>query len=85
DLNISLTITRDGEQIFRGDTSTSLMKRTCEELAEWLQRHTYVPNMTTVLTGTAIVPPPEFTLQEGDIVSITIDGIGTLENDVITV
>ncbi len=85
DLNISLAITRNGEQIFRGETSTSLMKRTCEELADWLQRHTYVPNMTTVLTGTAIVPPPEFTLQEGDIVSITIDGIGTLENDVIGV
>ena len=41
--------------------------------------------MTTVLTGTSIVPPPDFTLQEGDGVTITIEGIGTLVNDVIVV
>jgi 2-dehydro-3-deoxy-D-arabinonate dehydratase len=41
--------------------------------------------MTTVLTGTAIVPPPDFTLEEGDVVLITIDGIGTLENGVVVV
>jgi 2-dehydro-3-deoxy-D-arabinonate dehydratase len=41
--------------------------------------------MTAVLTGTAIVPPPEFTLQEEDIVTMSISGIGTLENDVVVV
>jgi 2-keto-4-pentenoate hydratase/2-oxohepta-3-ene-1,7-dioic acid hydratase in catechol pathway len=41
--------------------------------------------MTTVLTGTAIVPPPEFTLEEGDVVIITIENIGTLENEVMQV
>jgi 2-dehydro-3-deoxy-D-arabinonate dehydratase len=41
--------------------------------------------MTTVLTGTSIVPPPEFSLQEGDIVSITIEGVGTLENPAVFV
>jgi fumarylacetoacetate (FAA) hydrolase family protein len=44
-----------------------------------------VPELTTVLTGTSIVPPPEFTLQAGDTVIITIDEIGTLENSVIQV
>jgi 2-keto-4-pentenoate hydratase/2-oxohepta-3-ene-1,7-dioic acid hydratase in catechol pathway len=38
-----------------------------------------------VLTGTAIVPPPEFTLEEGDVVIITIENIGTLENEVMQV
>jgi len=38
-----------------------------------------------VLTGTAIVPPPEVTLEEGDEVSIQIEGIGVLENDVVVV
>ena len=41
--------------------------------------------MTAVLTGTSIVPPPDFTLDEGDVVSIEIDGIGVLENDVVVV
>ena len=84
-LNITCVIERDGEEVFSGETNTSLMARTCEDLADWLQRHNVVPNMTAVLTGTAIVPPPEFTLQEGDIVTISIDGIGTLENDVVEV
>jgi 2-dehydro-3-deoxy-D-arabinonate dehydratase len=35
------------------------------------------------MTGTGIVPPSEFTLEAGDEVSITIDGIGTLTNPVI--
>ena len=62
-----------------------MMARRFEDLALWLQRSNPVPNMTAVLTGTAIVPPPDFTLQEGDVVSINIDGIGTLENDVVEV
>ena len=84
-LGIASTITRDGAQVFSGETSTSQMSRRCEELADWLQRHNLVPNMTTVLTGTAIVPPLDFTLQEGDIVTISIESIGVLENDVMVV
>ncbi len=79
---IRCTVSRDAEEIFQGETSTTLMARTFEELAGWLQRSNSVPNTTVVLTGTAIVPPPDFTLQEEDIVTITIEGIGTLENDV---
>jgi len=84
-LGVSCVIFRDGEEVFSGETSTSQMARTCEELADWIQRHNFMPNMTTVLTGTAIVPPPEFTLEESDVVVITIEGIGTLENEVIVV
>ncbi|MXY47064.1 MAG: fumarylacetoacetate hydrolase [Chloroflexi bacterium] len=84
-LDVSCTITRDGEQVFSGSTNTSQMARTCQELADWLQRHNDVPNMTAVLTGTSIVPPPDFTLQEGDTVTIAIANIGTLVNDVIVV
>ena len=85
DLSIACTITRNGEDVWHDETSTSEMARSCEELADWLQRYNYVPNMTAVLTGTAIVPPPEFTLQEEDIVTMSISGIGTLENDVVVV
>ena len=85
DLAVQCVIFRDGEEVFSGETSTSQMARTCDELADWLQRHNVVLNMTAVLTGTAIVPPPDFTLQEGDVVEITIEGIGTLANDVVEV
>ena len=85
DLEVGCSITRAGEEVWSDRTSTSLMARSCEELADWLQRHNFVPNMTTVLTGTAIVPPPEFSLKEDDVVTITIDGIGVLENTVIEV
>ncbi len=84
-LEIGCSITRDGGEVWSERTSTSLMARTCEELADWLQRHNLVPDLTTVLTGTAIVPPPEFTLREGDVVTITIEGIGVLENEVMEV
>ena len=84
-LGIRCEIRRDGKAVFEGETSTSSMARSCEELADWLLRHNTVPNMTTVLTGTAIVPPPEVTLEEGDEVSIEIEGIGVLENDVVVV
>jgi 2-dehydro-3-deoxy-D-arabinonate dehydratase len=84
-LAVRCVVSRNGEEVFGGETSTSLMARRCEDLAEWLQRSNVVPNMTAVLTGTAIVPPPDFTLREGDVVTISIDGIGTLENDVVVV
>ena len=80
-LAITCAILRNGEIVWSDQTSTSQMARTCEELADWLQRHNYVPDLTTVLTGTAIVPPPEFTLMEGDVVRISVEGIGELENE----
>ena len=84
-LGVQCLIVRDTETVFEGTTSTSDMARTCLELADWLQRSNRVPEMTTVLTGTSIVPPPDFSLQPGDNVIITIDEIGTLENSVIQV
>ena len=84
-LNVGLQIERDGEVAFEGSSNTSLMKRDCNYLADWLQRHNPVPNGTTVCTGTGTIPPPEFTLAEGDLVRISIDKIGTLVNRVVQV
>ena len=84
-LRISMSIERGGERAFSGETSTSEMKRSCAEIADWLQRHNPVPNGTTVLTGTPLIPPPDFTLSEGDVVSIEIEGIGTLVNTAVVV
>jgi 2-dehydro-3-deoxy-D-arabinonate dehydratase len=85
DLSVRCVVSREGTEVFAGETSTSLMARKCEELSDWLHRHNTIPNMTAVLTGTPVVPPPDFTLAEGDVVTIEIQGIGTLENDVVVV
>ena len=84
-LNIECAISRKENLVFAETTSTSLLTRSFEDLVNWLQLHNTVPDMTSLLTGTAIVPPPEFTLIQNDVVKITIDQIGTLENTVIEV
>tara|TARA_Y100000996_G_scaffold411393_2_gene395463 strand:+ start:5245 stop:6153 length:909 start_codon:yes stop_codon:yes gene_type:complete len=84
-LEVTCTIVRANKQVFSGTTSTSEMARTCEEISDWLQRSNTVPDFTTVLTGTSIVPSPDFTLAEGDVVKIEISSIGILENTVVKV
>ena len=56
------------------------MKRSADELVEYLFRDNTFPDGCVLLTGTGVVPPDEFTLVQGDLVAIAIDGIGTLEN-----
>ncbi|MFN0051012.1 MAG: fumarylacetoacetate hydrolase family protein [Planctomycetales bacterium] len=80
---ITLVIQRQGSQAFRGETNLGQLKRTFEELIDWLFRDNSFPDGVILLTGTGIVPPNEFTLQAGDVVSIDITGIGTLTNPVV--
>jgi 2-dehydro-3-deoxy-D-arabinonate dehydratase len=81
-VQIKLEIDRDGKRAFEGTTTLSQMKRTPENLVEWLGREISFPHGAVLLTGTGIVPPDEFTLAIGDEVRITVDGIGTLTNRV---
>ncbi|WP_247729859.1 fumarylacetoacetate hydrolase family protein [Halovivax limisalsi] len=85
DLDLSMTIRRSGAVVYDGSTATSELVRTCEELVSHLRRHNTLPETTVLLTGTSLVPDDDFTLQDGDVVSISIEGIGTLENPVSTV
>ena len=57
-------------------------KRRCEELVDWLGRYNPIPPGTVLSTGTGILVPDEHALQPGDVVTITIDPIGTLRNPV---
>ncbi|WP_129115439.1 fumarylacetoacetate hydrolase family protein [Halegenticoccus tardaugens] len=85
DLTMSLTIERDREVVYEGSTSTSEMATSCESLVDYLGRHNTLPETLVLLTGTALVPPESFTLEEGDLVSIDIDHIGRLVNDTVVV
>ena len=79
---IRLSILRNGEIIFAGEISINRMKRKHKELADYLFRETSFPHGVYLMTGTGIVPPDHFTLNVGDEIKISIDGIGTLVNTV---
>ncbi len=82
-LPIRLEIHRDGAEAFSGDTGTDRMKRTFGDLVSWLCRENEFPHGAFLCTGTGLVPGDEFTLQAGDVVRISIEGIGCLENPVV--
>lgn len=81
-LTVRLTIRRGGAVIFEGETNTSKMNRHLAELAGYLGRHNDFPYGAVLLTGTGIVPEDDFTLRDGDVVAVEIEGIGTLANTV---
>jgi 2-dehydro-3-deoxy-D-arabinonate dehydratase len=77
---ISLSVTRDNRQCFKGATSLAELKRPLHELVEYLFRESSFPAGCFLMTGTGIVPPAAFSLQPGDEIAITVDRIGTLVN-----
>lgn len=79
---ISLWVSRAGDVVVEGRTSLAELKRSPEELVSYLFRQNSFPAGCYLLTGTGIVPAADFTLEKGDRIAITIDGIGTLENTV---
>jgi 2-dehydro-3-deoxy-D-arabinonate dehydratase len=80
---ISLEIVRDGRTEFSGATTLAELKRSPATLVEYLFRDNSFPFGAFLMTGTGIVPPNSFTLASGDRIRITIDPIGTLENEVV--
>jgi 2-dehydro-3-deoxy-D-arabinonate dehydratase len=82
-VEISIRIQRGGRTEFEGSTRLSQMKRTPNELVDYLFRESSFPNGCYLLTGTGIVPGSGFTLARGDEIRITIEPIGTLVNRVL--
>lgn len=80
---IRLRIRRGNTDVFSGETSVAQMARTFEDLISWLGRDNSFPNGVFLLTGTGIVPDSDFTLHAGDVVEISIDGIGVLRNTIV--
>ena len=78
-----MKIIRVGRVIFEGRVNTSKMKRSVDELLTYLKRDNTLGRFTVLLTGTAIVPPDDFTLSDGDVVEVEVEKIGLLRNPVI--
>ena len=77
---IRIQIIRKNKIVFDDAAPVSRMKRTLEELVAYLYRECDFATGCFLMTGTCIVPPNNFTLQEDDVIDITIDGIGQLTN-----
>jgi 2-dehydro-3-deoxy-D-arabinonate dehydratase len=82
-LEIRMSIRRRGGTVFEGKTSVGQMARSFDDLIDWLGRENSFPGGTFLMTGTGIVPDSDFSLESGDVVEISIDGIGTLFNPVV--
>jgi len=77
---IYLTIKRKGATVFEGNIAITQIKRTFTELVAFLYRECSFPYGSFLMTGTGIIPPNDFTLQQHDEIIITIEPIGTLVN-----
>jgi 2-dehydro-3-deoxy-D-arabinonate dehydratase len=82
DAAISIQIQRSGEEVFSGNSDLTKIKRDFQELTDYLYRENEFSAGALLMTGTGIVPDADFTLKSGDVIRITIDGIGQLENTV---
>ena len=81
DLPVRLVIERGGAPAFEGETRTSQLKRSLEEIAKWLFADLDFPGGAFLMTGTGIVPPDDFTLRSGDAVHVSVADLA-LENEV---
>ena len=74
-----------------GERPRGFSRQALEEGMAWTVQRCAEPAVQVVhqapvlLTGTGIVPDADFTLREDDVVSIAIEGVGTLRNRVVVV
>lgn len=83
EIDIKLSITRNGQVINQDSTSVGQMHRELPDLVRWLGRENEFPQGALLLTGTGIIPPDDFSLEDGDVVTIEITHIGQLVNPVV--
>jgi 2-dehydro-3-deoxy-D-arabinonate dehydratase len=82
-LEVVLTIEHHGTLRWEGRANTRQMRRGLAELTGYLFSADHFPEGVVLSTGTGIVPEMDFTLQEGDLVTIRIQEVGTLANAVV--
>lgn len=81
-LAITLEVVRAGTTVFSDKTSTAQLARSLTELVDHLCRPLDFPDGAVLATGTGIVPELDFTLHDGDVVTIEIEDVGRLSNPV---
>ena len=84
-MTIAARITRGGNVVWSADTALSSLNKSLEHLVGYLFRCQTFPDGVVLSTGTGIIPPLDFIMEEGDVVTIDVAGVGTLENEVIEI
>jgi 2-dehydro-3-deoxy-D-arabinonate dehydratase len=82
-LSMHLSIERAGQLVWKGESSTSELKRRLNELVEYLFREDEYPEGVFLCTGTALVPDYPFSLEANDRVEIEVEQLGILCNPVV--
>ena len=80
--SITLNIFRNEHIMFQGSTTLERMKRTLQELADYLFQECDFSAGCYLMTGTCLVPSNSFTLQVDDRIEIEIADIGIMVNKV---
>ena len=81
-LDIYAKIERAGSIVWQAETSLKSLHRSFDDLIDYLFKCQHFPVGVVLSTGTGIVPPLDISLMAGDVVTITVDQIGTLVNKV---
>ena len=81
-LDIYAKIERAGAIVWQAETSLKSLNRSFDDLIDYLFKCQHFPVGVVLSTGTGIVPPLDISLMAGDVVTITVDQIGTLVNKV---
>ena len=78
DRSMELTINRKG-QIVGKSSNTTAHRRAPEDIIRWVTDHDSPPDLMVIYTGGCVADGP---LEAGDLVKISLEGIGSVENTV---
>jgi 2-dehydro-3-deoxy-D-arabinonate dehydratase len=82
DFKLICTVHRDGKEVINSVGNTQGLKRSYEELIYYLRLNNSVPSGTLLFTGTACIIPHDFSLRDGDTVTVEKEGYGKMVNSV---
>jgi 2-dehydro-3-deoxy-D-arabinonate dehydratase len=80
DIILRLMIERNSEIVYEDESSTSRLHVRLDDLTAYLARDNPIPAGTVLMTGTDMVPPDDFTLESGDVITISAGELGALRN-----
>ena len=80
DIALRLVIERNSQVVYEDASSTSRLHVRLDDLTAYLARDNPIPAGTVLMTGTGMVPPDDFSLESGDIITISAGELGTLRN-----
>jgi 2-dehydro-3-deoxy-D-arabinonate dehydratase len=79
---IRMRVEQGGQTVFSGTASVAEMVREPDQLVGVLYAAYPLPAGAWLLTGTSLVPPPPYSAEPGDRITIAVEELGELRNEV---